>query len=69
MFRLKKEAWDWNTSIPRFREECEQGARKAGKLPEGIGVSPVVIAGLPRQMDIPIDNRLKDGSIPIPLCG
>ncbi len=46
-FHLKREVWDWNTSIPRFREECEQGARKSGKLPEGIEVLPVTIAGLP----------------------
>lgn len=46
-FQLKKETWDWNTSIPRFREECENGAKKAGKLPAGIEVSPVSIGGLP----------------------
>jgi hypothetical protein len=32
-FQLKKEAWDWDTSIPRFRQECEDGAKKAGRLP------------------------------------
>ncbi len=46
-FRLKKETWDWNTSVPRFRQECEEGAKKAGKLPEGIQISPVAIPGLP----------------------
>jgi len=46
-FNLKKETWDWNTSIPRFREECEEGALKGGPLPDGIGVSPVSITGLP----------------------
>jgi len=45
-FRLKKESWDWNTSIPAFREECEGGARKA-KLPEDTEVSPVHIPSLP----------------------
>ena len=44
-FSLKKETWDWNTSIPAFREECEKGARKV-KLPEGIIASPVGIEGL-----------------------
>ena len=44
-FRLKRETWDWNTSIPAFREECEKGARKV-KLPEGIVTSPVSIEGL-----------------------
>jgi len=46
-FRLKREAWNWNTSIPRFRQECEEGAKKTGKLPPGIEVAPVTIAGLP----------------------
>jgi len=46
-FRLKRECWDWNTSISRFREECEKGAKKAGKLPEGIDISKVSIPGLP----------------------
>ena len=46
-FRLKREAWDWNTSISGFRQECEDGASKAGKLPDGIEVSPVEIPGLP----------------------
>jgi len=44
-FRLKRETWDWNTSIPAFREECEKGARKV-KLTEGIIVTPVTIEGL-----------------------
>jgi epsilon-lactone hydrolase len=46
-FQLRREAWDWNTSIPHFRQECEDGARKAGKLPDGIEVFPVEIPGLP----------------------
>lgn len=44
-FKLKKEAWDWNTSIPRFRETCETAAKKS-KLPEGIEVSPLKVEGL-----------------------
>ena len=46
---LKKETWDWNTSIPRFRQECEDGAKKSGKLPAGIEVSPLNVAGLPAE--------------------
>jgi monoterpene epsilon-lactone hydrolase len=45
-FHLKRESWDWNTSVPAFREECEKGAKRV-KLPEGIEVSPVSIEGLP----------------------
>jgi len=44
-FSLKRETWDWNTSIAAFREECEKGARKV-KLPEGLVTSPVNIEGL-----------------------
>lgn len=44
-FRLRKETWDWNTSISAFREECEEGARKI-KLPADIEVSPVHIPDL-----------------------
>jgi len=46
-FQLKREAWDWNTSIPRFRQECEDDARRTSKLPDGIEVSPIEIPGLP----------------------
>ena len=45
-FNLKRETWDWDTSVPAFREECEEGARKI-KLPEGIDVLPVSITGIP----------------------
>jgi len=44
--QLKKESWDWNTSIPKFRQECEDGAKMSGKLPDGIEVSKVTIPGL-----------------------
>jgi epsilon-lactone hydrolase len=44
---LKKESWDWNTSIAKFRQECEDGAKMAGKLPDGIEISKVSIPGLP----------------------
>lgn len=47
-FRLKREHIDWNTheSILRFREECEEGARRFGRIPADIDVSPVTINGL-----------------------
>lgn len=44
-FHLKRESWDWNTSIPQFRQECEDGAKR-GKLPDGIDVESVSVAGL-----------------------
>ncbi|HLO28764.1 MAG TPA: alpha/beta hydrolase [Anaerolineales bacterium] len=42
---LKRETWDWNTSIPRFRQECEEGSSRM-KVPDGVQVSPVVIEGV-----------------------
>lgn len=51
--RLKKEKFDFNTSIERFRERCEKGAAKAGKLPEGIEVQRVDAAGMVAEWLIP----------------
>jgi monoterpene epsilon-lactone hydrolase len=46
-FRLKREAWDFNTSIPAFRERCEKSAaRLAAKMPENITVTPVQIGNM-----------------------
>lgn len=44
--RLKKEVFDVNTSIEGFRERCEKGAARAGKLPEGVEVKRVEAAGM-----------------------
>jgi monoterpene epsilon-lactone hydrolase len=51
-FRLKRKAWDWNTSIPGFRQECEEGSQRMAKMPSGgtpsgIQVTPVHIDTLP----------------------
>ena len=48
-FHLRRETWDWATSIPAFREACEKGAAKT-RLPAGIDVSPVAIEGLPASL-------------------
>lgn len=47
-FRLSKETIDWTTyeAIVRFRQEVEAGAKKFGKLPDGIKVSPLTIGDL-----------------------
>jgi epsilon-lactone hydrolase len=42
---LHPQVWDWNTSIPSFRERCEAGSSRM-KMPEGVSVSPVAIQGL-----------------------
>jgi monoterpene epsilon-lactone hydrolase len=44
-FKLKPEEWDWNTSIPAFRQPVEAGSSRM-KLPDGIQVLPVTIEGL-----------------------
>jgi monoterpene epsilon-lactone hydrolase len=46
-FRLKREAWDWNTSITAFRQSTEAGAARVGRLPEGILVTQLSVPGLP----------------------
>lgn len=47
-FRLKKESIDWNAneSILRFRDQCEEGAKRFGKIPAGIEISRITIDGL-----------------------
>lgn len=46
-FQLKrKDVFDFNTSIPEFRETCEKGARMFGKLPEGIEAVPFQIENI-----------------------
>ncbi len=54
-FRLRKENIDWNKkeSILRFRRECEKGAKRFGKIPAGIKVTPVTIDGLPAEWILP----------------
>jgi acetyl esterase/lipase len=53
-FQLKRRAViDFNTSITRFREECENGARLLGKVPAGIKVSSVTINDIPAEWILP----------------
>lgn len=49
--RLKPEVVDWNSheAILRFREQCEAGARRFGKLPGDIRVQPLMIGGMPAE--------------------
>ncbi len=42
---LHREVWDWNTSIPHFRQECETGSSRM-KLPAEVSVLPLSIEGL-----------------------
>ncbi|MFZ6029005.1 MAG: alpha/beta hydrolase [Chloroflexota bacterium] len=53
-FRLKEEAWDWNTSIPKYREECERASRAmAGKMPPGVEVSPFSLENMRAEWLLP----------------
>lgn len=63
-FRLRREIIDWNTnsSILRFRQECEKGAARFGKIPAGIEVSPVTIDGLSAEWIVP-SQATKDKAI------
>lgn len=62
-FQWKRKAViDWNTSIPRFRENCEKGARLLGKLPDGVEVVPVTLDGIPAEWILP-SQAAKDKAI------
>lgn len=53
-FRLKRRTTiDWNTSIPRLRQETERSSSLFGKMPAQIEVSPVTIDGLPAEWILP----------------
>ncbi|MBE0661673.1 MAG: alpha/beta hydrolase [Bacteroidales bacterium] len=51
--RLRKEKFDFNTSIPAFRERCEKGAAKYAKIPEGISIKKQTIEGIKCEWLIP----------------
>lgn len=62
-FQLKRRSLiDWNTSIPKFREDCEKTAGFLGKVPKGIDVTPVTIEGIPAEWIIPAGSS-KDRAI------
>lgn len=51
--KLKKEVFDFDTSITGFRERCEKGARRFGKIPERITVNKQIIGGMECEWLIP----------------
>jgi monoterpene epsilon-lactone hydrolase len=51
--KLRKETFDFNTSIAGFRELCEKGATRFGKIPEGIKVKAQLIEGIIAEWLIP----------------
>jgi epsilon-lactone hydrolase len=44
--QLRKETFDMSTSIREFRDLCEQGASRFGKLPEGVAVRSETMEGI-----------------------
>lgn len=57
-FKLKRETWDWDTSILDFRQRCEQGGSRM-KLPDGVRPQPVSIPGVTG-----IQNRQAEWLVP-----
>jgi acetyl esterase/lipase len=51
--KLKKETFDMNTSIELFRENCEKGAARYAKAPEGITVKEQTIEVIKAEWLIP----------------
>lgn len=51
--KLKKETFDMNTSIEKFRTDCEKGAARYAKLPDGVEVKPDDIDGIKAEWLIP----------------
>lgn len=51
--KLKKEKFDFNTSIENFRERCEQGAAKYAKIPGGVTIRTQVIEDIKSEWLIP----------------
>lgn len=51
--RLSQEVYTDNSSITAFREQCEKGAARYAKIPEGVEIKPQVIEGMPAEWLIP----------------
>ncbi|MBN1154712.1 alpha/beta hydrolase [candidate division KSB1 bacterium] len=51
--KIKKETFDFNTSIEKFREQCEKGASRYAKLPQGITIKDENIDGIQSEWIIP----------------
>lgn len=51
--KLIKETFDFNTSIPDFRYRCEQGAKKFGKIANGVSIKKQEISGINAEWLIP----------------
>lgn len=55
--KLKKEVYDFNTSIADFRELCEKGATRYAKIPNEITIKEQVIEGIKSEWLIPDETN------------
>lgn len=53
--RLRKEVFNSNTSIQDFRERCEKGAARFGKIPVGVSINNQNIEGINSEWLVPPD--------------
>lgn len=53
--RLTQEVYNDDSSIIAFREQCEKGAARYAKIPEGVEVKPESIDGIPAEWLIPLE--------------
>lgn len=51
--RLTREVYTDSNSIIAFREQCEKGAARYAKIPEGVEIKPQTIEGIPAEWLIP----------------
>lgn len=51
--KLTQEIYTDDSSIPVFREQCEKGAARYAKIPDGVEVRPQTIEGIPAEWLIP----------------
>lgn len=51
--KLRKEKFDMNTSIAQFRLNCEKGAARFSKIPEGLQVQSLTIEGIHSEWLLP----------------
>jgi len=53
----RKEAFDFNTSIQGFRDQCERGAQRFGKVPPDVRVEKLNIGIVPAEYLIPVKEH------------
>jgi monoterpene epsilon-lactone hydrolase len=56
-FKLKRDVFDFNTSIEKFREQCEKGARKYSQIPDNLTIQEDSIDGMKAEWIIPENSN------------